>query len=367
MSTALLRAEQLRRRYGERTVVDVDAIEVRPGEILAVLGPNGSGKSTLFRLLLLLERADSGMIHLHGAEVHYGDRQASRALAGVFQRATLFAGNVRGNLEYGLRAQGVAGSERDARVATAAEAFGLGNLMDADVRTLSGGEAQRVALARAITLRPDVLLLDEPTASLDVTMRRSFREDLERAVRVHAGAVVLITHDPAEAFGLADRIAVLDNGRVLQEGTPAELLDDPRSPFVASFTGAELLLDGTVMALAEDLVHVDVGGALIWAVLPPASPWRPERGERVHVAYRPEDVMISAAGSSAEISARNQFRVAVTSLAGSGGLVRLRLDGALRLAALITRTSAESLQLRLGKEVIAQMKATALRVLRAVQ
>jgi molybdate transport system ATP-binding protein len=234
------------------------------------------------------------------------------------------------------------------------------------VRTLSGGEAQRVALARAIALRPSVLLLDEPTSNLDVLIKRTFREDVERAARTFAGAVVLITHDPAEAFGLADRIAVMDGGKIVQSGAPEDLLDDPRTPFVASFTGAELLLDGVVAATAEELVHVDVGGAMIWATVAPDRSWTPERGARAHVAYRPEDVMIATPDSAAEVSARNQFRLRIASLSGAGGLVRLRLEGALRLSALVTRTSVESMGLRPGREVVAHLKATALRVLRAV-
>ncbi|MGQ0816280.1 MAG: ABC transporter ATP-binding protein [Gemmatimonadota bacterium] len=351
MSTALIHAQSLRRSYGGQPVIDIDELVVRRGEVLAILGPNGAGKSTLFRLLLRIERPDAGRISFTGS-----------TMAGVFQRPFLFAGSVRDNIAFGLRKM----ADRQARIASAANAFGLEAILDASVRTLSGGEAQRVALARAIALRPDVLLLDEPTANLDVLIKRSFREDVERAARTHAGAVVLITHDPAEAFALADRIAVLDNGRIVQAGTPEDMLDDPRTPFVASFTGAELLLDGVITTVAEELVQVAVGSALLWATMSPAHKWSAAAGMRAHVSYRPEDVMISVLeATTAEVSARNQFRLRITAMSGSGGLVWLRLDGALKLSASVTRTSVESLGLRPGRDVIAHMKATALRVLRS--
>lgn len=350
MSGRLLQARGLRRSYDGRAVVDVADIAVDRGEVLAVLGTNGSGKSTLFRLLMRIERADSGDIEFSG-----------KTMAGVFQRPFLFSGTVRDNIGFGLKRA----ADRAARIEAVAEAFGVAALLDTPVRKLSGGEAQRVALARAVAIQPDVLLLDEPTANLDILIKRSFRVDIERAARTHAGAVILITHDPAEAFALADRVAVMDGGRIVQTGTPEELLADPRTAFVASFSGAELLLDGEIAAVADELVHVDVGGAMVWAVVPADHDWNPAVGMRVHVSYRPEDVMISVPDAGLETSARNQYRLRIIALHESGGLVRLRLDGTVQLNALITRASAEHLGLKAGMQVIAHMKATALRALRS--
>ena len=350
MSELLLGVRALRRSYGGRTVVDVAELAVDRGEVLAILGANGSGKSTLFRMLMRLERPDAGEVVFNG-----------ETMAGVFQRPFLFSGSVRENIGFGLKGL----QDRAERIASAADAFGIAGLLDTSVARLSGGEAQRVALARAIAMRPDVLLLDEPAANLDVLIKRSFRADVERAARAHAGAVVLITHDPAEAFALADRIAVLDSGRIVQTGSPADLLDDPRTPFVASFSGAELLLDGVIVDVADELVYVAVGDTFVWAVVPPDHGWKHSIGMRVHVSYRPEDVMISMPDSAHEMSARNQYRLRIEAFHGSAGLVRLRLGGVLQLSALVTRTSAESLSLKPGMEVIAHMKATALRALRS--
>jgi len=237
----VLRAEGLRRRYGARLIVDISELELRSGEILAVLGPNGAGKSTLFRLLLLLERADGGRILYHGREVRAGDRDAMRRMAGVFQRPLLFRGTVEQNVGYGLRARRTSRRERAERVEEALALLGIDHLARAPVQTLSGGEAQRVSLARALATRPEILFLDEPTANLDILVRRRFREDLARLVRARTRAALLITHDPVDAFTLADRIAVIHSGRIVQVGSPGELIDRPATPFVEAFTRADLL------------------------------------------------------------------------------------------------------------------------------
>lgn len=352
MSNVLLSAHGLRQSYQGRTVVDVAELSVATGETLAVLGANGAGKSTLFRLLLGLERAEAGTVTRLGRT------------AGVFQRPYLFDGTVAGNIGYGLKA--VSAQERRARVHELAELFGLSGLLHSHVQRLSGGEAQRVALARALAVRPDVLLLDEPTANLDAPLKRQFREDLLRSVRALSHSALIITHDSADAFGLADRIAVMEQGRIVQMGTPDELLADPGTSFVAAFTGAELLLNGSITDIAEDIVQVALteGGA-VWAALPRGRSWSVQRGARVHVAYRPEDVVISAVESTVELSSRNHFRLRVAALSGSAGLIRLRLEGEPPLSAVLTRTSCESLGIRPGRDVIAHLKATALRALPA--
>ncbi|HUP88224.1 MAG TPA: ABC transporter ATP-binding protein [Longimicrobiales bacterium] len=218
MSEMLLSARSLQRAYRGVRVLDVSELSVAQSEVLAILGPNGSGKSTLFRLLLGLERPDAGTIEITGTPV------------GVFQTPYLFTGTVRDNISYGLRDVGA--DVRQKRVATVASEFGLTSVLDKSVRKLSGGEEQRVALARALVLEPSLLLLDEPTASLDIMIKRKFREEVVRSARLHAGALIIITHDPAEAFNMADRIVVMDRGRIVQSGKPETLLEDPKTPFL---------------------------------------------------------------------------------------------------------------------------------------
>lgn len=361
----LLRGESLVRRYGGRTVVSVDEIELRTGEVLAVLGPNGAGKSTLFRILLLLEKQDSGRVLFAGTPVSAGQTAIMRRMSAVFQRPYLFDGTVRDNIAYGLRARGISNAASSAPVKAAMELLSLTPFAGASVRTLSGGEAQRVGLARALVVEPDVLALDEPTLHLDVSVRRRFREDIERVARKHARGTLLITHDPGDAFALADRIAVMEDGRIVQVGTPSELVLQPATAFVAEFTGSELLLHGVVSQRDGDLVEVELaGGARLWAV---AQDPRAVTGEAVHVAYRPEDIALATAQGDAETSAMNRFSLTVEAVIPAGALVHVRLAGALTLTASITARSMTSMHIAPGSSVTAHLKAAALRAYPAVK
>jgi len=347
------------RSYGGRRVVDGVSVQVKQGEILAILGPNGAGKSTLFRVLALVERPDGGSVRLRGEPVGPGSTDAIRRLGAVFQRPYLFRGSVESNVGYGLSVRGIGGELRRNRLDEVLDLLALKDVARSDIADLSGGEIQRVALARALATQPEVLVLDEPTANLDVTVRRRFREDLERIVRRTAGAVILITHDPTDAFTLADRIAIMEAGRIVQEGEPTDLILDPATPFVAAFTGAELLLNGRVTRSDGELVTVDTGGATLVAAAREGGGLQP--GRRVHVGYRPEDVVITLRGDAPATSAVNRFSMKVSALVQAESLVRVRLGGELQLTALVTRRSADALQLAPGVCVMAQVKATALR------
>ncbi len=356
----LLRGERLTRSYAGEAVVDVEGIDVRAGEVLAVLGPNGAGKSTLMRLLAGLEAPDSGRLFYKGRAVSAGDPELRRAAAAVLQRPYLWRGTVAQNVEYGLHVRGVSRPELESRVTQTLEMLGVAQLREAPVDTLSGGEAQRVALARALVIDPEILFLDEPTADLDVAVRRQLLEDLERIVSRAESAIVLITHDPAEAFALADRVSVIERGRIVQTGTPTDLFEAPATEFVASFTGAEFMLRGRIEEVEDGalIVRLDSGGSL--EVAGEGAP-----GGSVQVAYRPEDVVIGPLGAAgaAVTSARNRFDATVTRVRPQGGLVRLRLEAdRLSLVALITRGAREDLGLEVGARVVAQIKATALHV-----
>lgn len=356
-SEILLRAEGIALDYDGAPIIQIDHLEVRRGEVLVILGPNGAGKSTLLRVLVGLESPRSGRVLLDGRPVRRDDPELRRAAAAVLQRPYLWRGTVKQNVEYGLRVRRLTGVEREARVRDALAALGIAELRNAPVETLSGGEAQRVALARALAVRPDILCLDEPTADLDVTVRRRLLEDLERILRHSAPAIVLVTHDPGEAFALADRVVVLEEGRIVQAGTPAEIFEAPATEFVASFIGAEFMLPGRIAAVREDvlLVRLD-SGHLLEAV------GRGAPGALVRVAYRPEDVVIGPRDAPAT-SARNRVPCIVARAHPQGGLVRVRLQADdLSLEALITREAHDELQLCVGCAVSAQVKATALHV-----
>ncbi|MGH7475446.1 MAG: ABC transporter ATP-binding protein [Longimicrobiales bacterium] len=358
--TSLLEARGLRRHYGERLVVDIETLTLARGEIVALLGPNGAGKSTLFRILLRLESVSRGEVRLNGEPLRVGDPKARGRLAGVFQRPHLFAGTVFDNLAFALRAAGRSRRDIDVRVRELAQLLGVSQQLSRSVGSLSGGEAQRVALGRALATSPDVLLLDEPMANLDPATRDRLREDVERLARAQAGAVLLITHDPLDAFGLADRVVVMEQGRIVQHGTPDELVLEPVTPFVAAITGAQLLLDGQVERIEQGITAVRLrGGARLEIVHTAGQALDP--GTPVHVAYRPEDVVVAPPQAPAT-SARNRFDVRVTAVIPMAGVVRVKLMGDIALVATVTRQSASELELRPGASATAQLKAAALRI-----
>lgn len=353
----LLLAEDLRVRLGGEVVLDVDRLAMAEGEMLAVLGPNGAGKSTLMRALAMLIRPETGRIRFRGLTGKSAERAMRRRSAAVFQNPHLWGDTVAYNVGLGLRLRGMSASQIKSNVDRMCELLGLGELAKRGVDTLSGGEAQRVALARALVLKPEVLFLDEPTANLDLPARLELREDLERIARQRAGTVLLITHDRNEAFALADRVAVLADGRIVQVGTPTELYENPADPYIAQVTGAELTLRGRVVEAEEETLAVEVGGEILHTVGHAAE------GGPVKVAYRPEDLVLSRAEESVgHLSTRNHFFATLREIRPIGGLFRLRLKGpgGADMAAVITRSALEELQLAEGVRVSVRVKTTAL-------
>lgn len=385
--TLALEAWDLVKSYAGRRVVDVEHLAIEEGEVLAVLGPNGAGKSTLFRLLSLLEAADSGRIAHFGRPVKSGDLAARRRTATVFQRPLLMQGNVRDNVAFGLKLRRVARAQRKEKVAWALDLMGITGFADADVKTLSGGELQRVAIARALVLDPEILFLDEPTSNLDGNVSRRFREDLRDVVARLGVTVVLITHDQNEAFSLAHRVAVLREGRVVQEGSTDDVFARPSDSFVADFMGVETVWHGRVTACVDGLCTVlarNGHAAEAVASVPTME------GDTVLLAMRPEDIALtpvrdggSVGAAAAPTSVRNHWHGVVEDVTHAGPLVRVRvaLSPAIgpgralaaesvgpdpresRLIALITRPSAESLGIAPGVEVEAAIKATALHMM----
>jgi molybdopterin-binding protein len=210
-----------------------------------------------------------------------------------------------------------------------------------------------VALARALVLDPEILFLDEPSSSLDAEAHAALREDLDRVARARAGAIVLATHHRPDAFYLADSIAVLRDGRLVQAGTPSDLFENPADSFIAGMTGAELSLRGTVTGVDDELLTVRIEDAELQAV------GRVATGRAIKLAYRPEDLFLSRTAPVGG-SARNRFPARVTEVRSLGALVRVRLAGPAELIAIVTRAAAAELELAEGAEIWVQIKATAL-------
>ncbi len=351
----LLGGVGLRRVYGGKTAIEVDRIELREREMLAVFGPNGAGKSTLLRLLAMLERPDAGEVTFRGGSGRAGERALRAASAVVFQRPHFWSESVEYNVGLGLALRGVPRSKAGARSRAVCEQLAISHLLGAPVSALSGGEAQRVALARALVLDPEVLFLDEPTANLDTDARLDLRHDLERVARERATSVFLITHDRGEAFHLADRVAVIRDGKLIQTGTPKEIYENPVDVYTARVTGAEFTIAGTVTRRHERMVTVDIGGASLVTLGEAVA------GTPVKIAYRPEDLILGPPDvPPADLSTRNLIFATVAERRDMGGLVRLRLGGPVELVALVTLDAAEELGVDPGARVAVRAKATAL-------
>ncbi|PWS34291.1 polyamine ABC transporter ATP-binding protein [Falsiroseomonas bella] len=232
--------------YGATRVLEDVSLTIRKGEFFAFLGPSGSGKTTLLRLIAGFGMPDSGRILIGGRDA---TRQApwARNVGLVFQSYALWPHmTVAQNVAFGLERRRVPRAEREQRVKAALELVGLAHLMDRRPAQLSGGQQQRVAIARTLAIEPEVLLLDEPLSNLDAGLRAGVRAELVELQRRLGLTTILVTHDQEEANAAADRMAVLDEGRVLQVGSPAELYDHPANRFVAGFLGTANLIDGEV-------------------------------------------------------------------------------------------------------------------------
>jgi ABC-type Fe3+/spermidine/putrescine transport system ATPase subunit len=290
----LLHVENVTKRYGATTVLhDVD-LRVADNEFLTILGPSGSGKTTILRIIGGFESIDRGRLMFDGRDLAHVPINR-RPFNTVFQDYALFHHmSVRKNVGYGLRVRGTPRQDIARRVAEVLATVGLDEFGDRYPAQLSGGQRQRVALARAIVCEPRLILLDEPLAALDVNLRaqmQRFLKDLQRRLGI---AFVFITHDQEEAIVLSDRIVVVRDGRVEQDGTPHEVYHRPRTSFVANFLGENNLIDGKVSGVDGGMVRVETPlGMFAGTASGPVSVGRP-----VLLAVRPEHIAAAPGGAN---------------------------------------------------------------------
>jgi molybdate transport system ATP-binding protein len=325
------------------------ALDVQPGEVVALLGPNGAGKSTALRALAGLRAIDAGRIELGNVVVD--DPAAGvfvapehRSVGMVFQDFLLFGHlSALENVAFGMRARGASKSIARATAAEWLARVGLGDFADRRPAQLSGGQQQRVALARALAFEPTMLLLDEPLAALDAATRGDVRRDLRGHLDGFAGATVLVTHDPVDAYALADRVVVVEDGAVVQAGSLAEVAAHPRSRYVAELVGINLLAGSVV-----DGVFTTASGGSVVVVDAVDGP--------AFAAIRPQ--AISLHRTHPEGSQRNVWRLSVGDIDQQHDRVRVRLLGALPLVAEITPAAITAMGIRTGDDVWAAVKAT---------
>ena len=274
----------VRKSYGDVVPVDDVSLEVAPGEFLTLLGPSGCGKTTLLRLLAGFETPEAGAVLISGRDVTALPPHR-RPVNTVFQHYALFPHRtVAGNVAFGLEMARRAGPEIQSRVARALEMVRLGDLAHRRIDQLSGGQKQRVALARAVVLDPEVLLLDEPLAALDLKLRKEMQVEVKNLQERLGTTFVFVTHDQDEALVMSDRVAVMNGGRLEQVGTPDDVYERPRTRFVADFMAVRNLLAAEVVSVAGGTATLRANGFELEA----ADDGGYRAGERVVVGVRPE-------------------------------------------------------------------------------
>jgi len=293
-----VRIDSVSKRFAHRVKGEIYAVrevslDVRPGEFLTLLGPSGCGKTTTLRMIAGFETPDAG-------HIRFGDRDVTglpanqRDIGFVFQNYALFPHlSVFENVAYGLRVRDVAGEDIGKRVGDVLALVGLAGYEQQFSGQLSGGEQQRVALARAIVIRPSVLLFDEPLSNLDAKLRVQMRQEIRDLQRRLGITTVYVTHDQEEAMAVSDRIAVMHQGRVVQEGTAEDLYHRPASQFVAQFVGRVNLVEGPVAEIAGDTVKIAALGTVLGVR---SAPKGLAPGAVVQLVIRPETIEIVREG-----------------------------------------------------------------------
>jgi ABC-type Fe3+/spermidine/putrescine transport system ATPase subunit len=345
MAAMSLQFENLGVSYGAVRALDGVTLALEPGEMFFLLGPSGCGKSTLLRTVAGFIDDFDGELRI-GGETLRGVPPHKRDFGMVFQNYALFPHlTVEGNVAFGLEARHVPADERTRRVGEALEMVGLAGLNQRRPGELSGGQQQRVALARALVIRPRVLLLDEPLSNLDARLRWEMREEIRRIHRQTRITTLYVTHDQKEALSLADRMALLNAGKVEAVGAPRELYHRPPTRFCAEFLGDVNLLPGTVVPDGRS-VQTAAGAVPV----PPAScrpECRLEAGGTVLVFCRPENVALepasAAPGGAGAETLQLPARVASVAFLGESTLYELELAEGRRWRALRHETSAQGL------------------------
>lgn len=282
--------EQISKKYGDHTVVDRVSLDVDNGELVVLLGSSGSGKSTILRMVAGLILPDEGHILLNGVDITLLPPQ-ERGLGFVFQNYSIFPNmTIAENIEFGMKIRKVPASQRQARSEHLLELVGLSGLSNRYSAQLSGGQQQRVALARALAYEPRVLLLDEPLGAVDSKTRIQLRQSLKKIVKEIGVTTMMVTHDQEEAFELADRVAIVNNGRIEHYGFPSDVYYNPATQFTADFVGDINFFEGHVTASTEERCEIKLFGH--WPVYRRGRhPFQP--GQRVIYGVRPEQIRIS--------------------------------------------------------------------------
>jgi tungstate transport system ATP-binding protein len=359
MNNDILSIRNLKVSRGGISVLDIPQVSIHNGEFLSIIGPNGTGKSTLLLSIGGLVKRESGEISFHGKRIENGEELLAfrRRVAMVFQEPLLFDATVYDNVASGLKIRGISRSRIRPVVEENLALFGISHLSSRSARKISGGEAQRTSLARAFATDPEMILLDEPFASLDPPTKEAIIEDLSRVMKVKLTTAIMATHDRMDALRLSSRIAVMDGGRIVQIGTPSSVIHQPVNETVALFVGVETMLAGEVRGTSGGVLEVGINHQSIYGT------GAFSLGERVMCFIRPESVMVFPADYAADSSARNVFPGTVTKIQTIGLIFRIQIDCGFPLSAHVTQQAMDDLHIETGMRMVAVFKATAVHVI----
>ncbi len=351
----MIKIEGLNLEFPQRFRLCIDKLCVQKGSILAILGPNGAGKSTLLNILALFQKPDSGSIRVCGENIFTlrNKSRFRRKISFVFPQAYLLDETVYENVFLPLRLRGLHNTKK---VDETLELFSITSLKDCRASTLSQGQRHRVSLARAFVTDPELLLLDEPFLSLDQRYKESLNGELRQILKENKTTALLVTQDQIEALSLADTLAIMKDGRILQQGKPQDVFVRPVSKEVADFVGVETILSGEIIEKEDNLCFIKVADKILQAVSPYC-----ERDE-VFICIRPEDVIISRQQETS--SARNHFTAKITHVEPWGLEYKLGVDCGFPLVASVTRHSIDSLGLKIGADIFVSFKATAIHLIK---
>ncbi|MCX6055705.1 MAG: ABC transporter ATP-binding protein [Chloroflexi bacterium] len=359
MGTTLLELQDLIVRADGHLILELPQLSVERGEVLVLFGPNGAGKSTLLQVMAGLRKPSRGWCVFKDFPRLSG-LQYRRKVSTVFQSPLLLTDSVQANVASGLKFRGIRGRELLDRTQKWMERLQISPLEKRRAAVLSGGEAQRVSLARAFCLETELLLLDEPFSALDRLTRQELVHDLRDIIVRTGQTCVYVTHDLEEALAVGDRVAVFFGGRLHQVDTLQNVFSRPSTAETAAFMGVETIISGIVVSHTEDLVGIQAAGCRIEAIGEVGV------GTPVYVCLRPEDITLIPGHQLVESSsARNRLSCRITRLTHQGALVRVHLDAGFNLTALVTRTSANEMQLKVGQGVIAVFKTSAIHLISA--
>lgn len=331
--------------------LDHASLEISKGEYIVIIGPTGAGKTILLETVAGIYEPDGGSIHLDGNDITYAPPK-DRNITMVYQDYMLFPHlTIRKNIAFGLRSKKIQVGEINKAVEKYAGMLHIAHLLHRYPDTLSGGEQQRAAIARAMVMNPWALLLDEPLSALDAKTRENLRRELKSLHDITKTTIIHITHNFEEVFDLADRVAIMNEGKIIQVGTPDEIFRKPKNHFVAEFVGATNIFKGTSTA-ENGIVHISIDNIIVRA--------HSEVEGNVYISVRPEEILISTEPLASPI--RNAFPGKICDIRHCGAMIRLIVDVGVTLVVALTRQGFEEAKLGIGDSVYIAFKATSVHV-----